>query len=143
MNKDDAIKDGDGGVKADGKADNDTKKKKKAQRNKSLVEQQMLLDKEKEEEDGSDAVRYLVVRCCLRAALKGFQEAQKFKRIMDEEARTQGLYRRVVGLFSNWRMMKKLTEQTEVPKIDKTFFDTTWSALDYVRDKKGRRKSKE
>lgn len=99
-------------------------------RNKSATEQAIL---EGLHEGESSSLRYSVIPCCLKSALTSFEQKNKFLHLFDEQARVQGVFRKVVGLYVNWTVMKALTNREEPPPINKTLFDQAWSLLDSKR----------
>ena len=72
---------------------------KKSRRNKSQVELAILEDKKEGE---SSSLRYYIITCELRHAMSGFQQKQKILRLLNTNAETQGVYRKLTGCLANF-----------------------------------------
>ena len=104
----------------------------RARRRTSLGEQAI---KAGAKQGDSTAIRYSIICRDLKTSLKGFSNKARFMEIFDSQARTQGVYRKVVGLLAN-AVVQQCTEAGELPPpINKTFFDRCWSAIDRARKK--------
>jgi hypothetical protein len=101
----------------------------------SLVEQQIKADLA-EGEKGT--IRYSVVRCDLRHALRNTYRKRALHQVLYAQATDQGIYRKIVGMAGTSTILQCIRNGHEVPTLNKTFFDRLWSAIDHaVQSAKG------
>ena len=113
---------------------------KKERRNKSQVEKTLLEDKKEGE---SSTLRYYIIMCELRHATADFHQRRKVLHMLNVNAETQGVYRKLTGCLANFVMLFYIENGWDCPTLDKTFYDQCWSALDNKRKRLAKIKKEE
>ena len=58
---------------------------------------------------------------------------RKLSQYFDDRSRTLGIWRYFISLYANYRYSSCLEGSDDMPKLNKSFFDKCWSAVDKVR----------